>query len=607
MGSLAGIKFGVARAPSNAGSESFLRRLTDWIDAHPTRAFLTLSACYLGVVCTMSSTKLLWLDELITLHIARLNSVSAIWRALAQGADPNPPLTHILVMLCRRLFGEHELALRLPAIAGYWLGMLSLFLFARRRLPGVWAIASVLATLAMGAFEWSYESRSYALFYGTTMLAVLAWSRIPHTGVFSLRRSLALGSMTLALAASISANYFAVLAFLPVAAAELVRALQLATQTSARPLRLRAIVRAADWPVWACLVLAGTPMLAFRPLIARSIALYTPYAWNKISLDRIFDGYSDIVETTLFPLLGLVAFSCLIFWLGAFAADRSDVIRPRWIGRLVGAQARFHGRLGPFPLPETTAILVLMAYPLLGCALAYLRGGMFSPRFVLPVCLGFGVAGAAAGYRTFGHCRSAGAIAILLCTAWWVVRETYIGYWYEEQKQSFYKVIAHMPAPEYAGEPIVIADNLLVLPFAYYAPPEMRARMVFPVDFPAILRYRGEASGEVNLWNGRHSIYSFPIVPLADLQRSAERYIIVDGSRDWLTKDLNVHRYPAHYLNINARADTISFWATPLGHGTPVFFEGGGDRYMSQWFHLGDKPNPFVASRNVPSGQQSPK
>ncbi len=135
-----------------------------------------LSILYLVAVFVLSYLKLLWLDELITLHIARLGSVSAIWRALAAGADPNPPLIHILVMFCRRIFGEWEFGLRLPAVVGYWVGMASLFAFLRRRVPAVWALSAAALSMAMGSFEWAYESRSYGVFYGTTMLALYCWS-----------------------------------------------------------------------------------------------------------------------------------------------------------------------------------------------------------------------------------------------------------------------------------------------------------------------------------------------------------------------------------------------------------------------------------------------
>jgi hypothetical protein len=146
------------------------------IDRRAEWAFVLLTAVYAVVVACLSHVKLLWLDELITLHIARLGSAGAIWNALARGADPNPPVTHLLVHWSRMVFGDHEWAYRLPAMAGYWVGMLALFLFLRRRLSGTWALAGTVLSMCMAAFDYSYESRSYGIFYGLAMLAFLCWS-----------------------------------------------------------------------------------------------------------------------------------------------------------------------------------------------------------------------------------------------------------------------------------------------------------------------------------------------------------------------------------------------------------------------------------------------
>jgi|SRR5665213_1146626 len=134
------------------------------IDRHPVRGFAILTLFYFVAVCSLSSLKLLWLDELITLHIARLSSPSAIWQALGRGVDPNPPLSHFLVHYLRLFFGEHEVVLRLPAMAGYWAGMLALFMYLKRRVSPTWAMVGTVWLMTMGAFEYSYESRSYGIF-----------------------------------------------------------------------------------------------------------------------------------------------------------------------------------------------------------------------------------------------------------------------------------------------------------------------------------------------------------------------------------------------------------------------------------------------------------
>ena len=56
--------------------------LESGIDSSPWVPFVWLSVAYFIIVLSLSSIKLLWLDELITLHIARLGSISEIWNAL---------------------------------------------------------------------------------------------------------------------------------------------------------------------------------------------------------------------------------------------------------------------------------------------------------------------------------------------------------------------------------------------------------------------------------------------------------------------------------------------------------------------------------------------
>src|SRR5260370_29028725 len=78
----------------------------------------------------------------------------------------------------------------------------------------------------------------------------------------------------------------------------------------------------------------------------------------------------------------------------------------------------------------------------------------------------------------------------------------------------------------------------------------MRRRIVFPVDFPAVRVYRREDSPEENLWAGRERWYGVPILPLADFQRSAGRYLIVARDGNWLVQDLLKHQSPEGRLPI---------------------------------------------------------
>jgi len=582
--------------------------IEDWMNCRPGLTFALLSLLYFFAVFMLSSTKLLWLDEMITLHIANLGSVAAIWRALAEGADPNPPITYIMVLCGRGLLGDHELVYRLPAALGYWIGLLSLYLYLKRILPPVWALAGTVLSMTMAAFDYSYESRSYGIFYGLTMLAFFCWTRAARFGQGSGVRYLWLIGMVIALAAGVSTNYFAVLAILPIAAGELALTMHRAKQTQdSLEKRLTggtAIVRSINSPVWLGLAVAASPLLAYRPLIARSIALFAPHAWNKVSLDQACDSYTEMVEIVLYPILALFAIGILVHFLSRRVEPQYGTSRQSPLPRRLSAFiARVPCRI-ELPIHEAVGVFFLMLYPFLGYALASMRGGMLSPRFVIPVCFGFAIAGTLVAFRLFGNLRYAGVVFLCFVLAWFISRESVIGYWYRQQRQCFYNLLDRLPEAEQAapqGAPIVIPDPLLALTFEHYAPPQVAARVVFPVDFPAIRYFRGDDSPEENLWAGRNSLYQMRIVPLALLQSSASDYLIIAGDGNWLLKDLTIHHFPTTHLNIDTRTTDIGGF-TPLARGTPAFYTASGDRDVNRASALGMLSVPFRALDNLPDG-----
>jgi 4-amino-4-deoxy-L-arabinose transferase-like glycosyltransferase len=578
--------------------------MVERIDHAPVRAFVLLSIAYFLAVFTLSSVKLMWLDELITLHIAEHGGPAAIWDALAHGADPNPPVSHILVHFSRALFGDHEWAYRLPAVLGYWLGMLSLFAYLRRRVPGAWAIAGTMLSMCMAAFEYSYESRSYGIIYGLAMLAFLCWTLAVDPMRRTRTRTFALLGLIVALAGGISTNYFAVLAFFPVAAGEAVRTFVRARDQKQVGARMP-LLRALDLRIWFSLALAATPLIAYRGLIAHSIAQFAPYAWNKVSIDQVFDSYTEMVEMVLFPILVLFIYAVGL-WVGVRQATylcnncRERVI-PGWVRPLVDG----HGPTLTIPLHEAVGVFLLMAYPILGYIIASIRGGMLSPRFVIPVCFGFAIAATLIAYQVFGHMRRAATVFLCLMAAWFICRESVIGYWYMQQKQCFYQVLDHLPAALTqvpADAPIAIPDPLLALTFQHYAPPNLASRVVFPVDFPAIREFRHDDSPEENLWAGRGLIYSMPIETVAEFQNTAHKYLIIAKDGNWMLDDLSYHHYLVRRLPINTRATELGGF-TPLARGVPFFFTASWDHPLTDISSPLSLPVPFHSAENVPTAK----
>ncbi len=302
-----------------------------------------------------------------------------------------------------------------------------------------------------------------------------------------------------------------------------------------------------------------------------------------------------MVEAVLKPLIMLMAFLIVIELLSKICTNCEVTIQPRWLGRLVSARASAR----PKPLlshAEAAAVSVLVAYPFLGYFVASLRGGMLSPRFVLPVCFGVTIAATLLACQTFGNLRSAASFALAFTLLWFVVRTSYIANQYEVQKESFYRVLASIPAAEYPGQPLAVSDNLLILPVRFYAPPEVAPRVVAPIDFPAIMRNRGEAASEVNLWTGRDNTYDLPVIPIATLQRTTSTYIVLTSGREWLVDDLRRHSYNTEPLFIDCHAPGLDLTITPLSHSRPVFFRATGDLYP----HPFANPIPFHVSDNIP-------
>jgi hypothetical protein len=451
----------------------------------------------------------------------------------------------------------------------------------------------------MAAFDYSFESRSYAIFYGLAMLAMLCWAIAVDPLTRTIARKLALAGMVFALAAGISTNYFAVLAFLPIAGGEIIRSLRKLTLSS---IERRPLLEAIDLPIWIGLALAGSTLFAYRSMIAHSIAEFAPHAWNKVSIDQVFDSYTEMVESVLYPLLALFAFGLILYFLSRQLAplcrDFRDALSRRWAGSIL---ARDSWQL-PVPLHEAAAIFLLMAYPILGYIVASVRGGMLSPRFVIPVCFGFAIAAILVGFRLFGSLPRAGIVMLGFCLAWFIARESVVGYMYSQQKDSFYKLLDHLPQAQAAlpaGAPIVIPDPLLALTFQHYAPQALASRVVFPVDFPAIRTFRHDDSPEENLWAGRNFLYTLPILPLAAFQHSAGEYLVIAKDGNWLVEDLRAHHYPVEKLPIDSRAEDIGGF-TPLAHGTPAFFAAVGDKAPPEDLLSHSPPEPFRVADNLP-------
>ena len=493
-----------------------LGRVAAWLDERPGAGLGGLVVFYLLITVSQACWKLVWADELITFYVARQPGMGGVWRALAAGADPNPPLLHVLVKASTAVFGGNALGMRIPSILFGLVAVLSMWWMLRRWVRPVFCLGGVLAFMATRGFDYSYDARSYALLLGFGMLSLALWIKCGEASGSALLASLC--GLALTLAAGLSSNYYGVLAFFPVAAGEAVR------QVQARRFRLG---------VWLALAMGALPLLAYLPLIRHNMLEFTPHAWNRTQASVMGESYLILVEGVVWPVLAL----------GGFVAWRRRDAR-----RLL-------------PDAERVALGVLLAYPLLGYAVARGGAGIISPRCVVPVCCGFGlaagllmerVAGAKTASRQTSTVSSTTVMVILTTTfcLWVGVREGVCAEILGEQRQAFFRLTERVQKNGIGN--VMVADSSFVLPLAFYGDESMRKRIVFPLDFEAIHRYERDDSGEQNLWAGQGGVFPLPVLPLAQagpaewmvgrpdgwlartLEASGEKLVAVPGGEaDW--------------------------------------------------------------------------
>jgi hypothetical protein len=510
--------------PTASKPSSQATRICLALNRSPAQTLTALIALYLVIACAQAATKLLWCDELITLAIARQGSLAAIWRALAAGTDPNPPLSHWLVLVSTSVFGQGALAVRLPAIACMLLAIVSLWSILRRWTTPIYAAIGILAFMATRGFDYAYDARSYAPLTGFAMVAIALW--LTSTTRSGLPRITALAAMSAALALGLSSNYYGVLAFVPIALGEAIR-----TRT----------IRRVQPGAWLALAVAALPLLAFRPLIRHNLAEFGPHAWNRPQFAVVPSSYLELVEGVFWPVLGLALYAAWKHW-------KRPSSKP--------------ATLQPY---ELAAIAVLLLYPILGYVVALVGHGMISPRCVTPVCCAFGIAAALLGHRLFATSPRAGVLMFAIAILWVTARESACAFVLAQQRTAFF-ALRDQIAAQPTNQPILVADSLFALPLAHYSSEQVRARIVFPIDFVAIHSLEPDDSGEQNLWAGRSGVFPIRITTYDRSLFPSRVLTFIARPSGWLAHSLTHDGYRLEEPAANPAWQNLGGVFTPLAH-----------------------------------------
>ena len=390
-------------------------------------AIAVLVAIYFAATLAIAVTKPLGLDEVGTIGIATIPTLSQFFAFFAAGQEPHPPLSHLLIRLTCSLFGPGELGSRLPSILAAFGATAAIYLFLRHRLSAASALFGA-AIVAIGPAFYATEGRGYALLLCCAATASLAWQRRSNLALFA------------CLALAVSTHYYAVFLFPIFVVATFVRD--------------RARARAT----YAAILLSGTPLLLYAPWVRTAFRTsLTSWQHNTQNLRQPSAENAgmfllDVTVRLIGPLLVL---------LGA-----------RLLYRRIGTHCP-----SAFPTAELVLAGGFVLLPIELFALSRFSTGAFFARYAIPWHAGLGILGAACFAKFIP--RPSHQRACLIAT---LLSPFLFAPIYTAEPRPWPALTAAWRAINVPDLPLVYSDAYYYESIWFYAPPEMKARLVYVHD-----------------------------------------------------------------------------------------------------------------------------
>ena len=460
-----------------------------------THAWLPLGGCCAVLIwlsLRASAARPFWFDELLTFHTARLPDFAALWLALSRAADIQPPLFYVTTAAAQKLFGSSEVATRLPALAGYLLMTVCLYLFVRRRTNVLFGCVAALFPAVTEAFRYSYEARPYGLLLGFSALALLCWQRAISAGTAG-HRKFALAGLWLSVSLAVLFHYYAVLVLIPIAIGEAVRVLRR---------------RALDIPIAVAAGLGGLVVVVYLPLIRAGVAVHSGHPWNTVTPRLIFDAFQFALGPAAVPL----AFSFVALY------------PLHWLDRVAEPSAEGTG----LTADETGACLGFVLLPAFGYLVGRAFTHMLAERYVISLVVGFAVLFACALSRATGGRALAGlALAAIL-------GGTFLGRHIARPQTANPYAALTLPRQD-RDLPLVMASGLDFVPQLYYGNPDVRSRMIC-VELASHYHGADEVESDIGI---AAPDFHWPVMRYGEFMRKYPRFFLLSRpSANWIAAKL---------------------------------------------------------------------
>jgi hypothetical protein len=416
-----------------------------------------------------------WYDEIYTHVLTRLGTVPAMWSALHDAVDTNPPLYYLITGLFSQLPLPVELSYRLPSTIGFLVFSVSLFLLVRPLAGTLAGLIAALLPLPTPVYDpYAIQARPYALLCASLALALFFWLRSDRLAFALL--------FALSVCVAMSLHYYAVFALGAFTAGEVILSLY---QHSLRP------------QAWFGMLVGFVPLIVFWPLIQATRAYYAAGFWSKPQLDLIPQSYDNLLFVRSNLGIGLAFILLLVMSVGISQnmAGESHVFRLS-IGRWMPGVAK------PVDPGLATVLILFLLSPVLMTVSAGLVGAGMSDRYamaplVTAVAIGTGIVATRTGPKM------AVFVLALLVISFGVSTVVSGVTWREDTLDA--ELAQYQLSPDWLQLssdmelPIVASDGVFYLTAYEYGSPEQRARLMTVVDPPSALSYVNTDSVDRNL------------------------------------------------------------------------------------------------------------
>lgn len=475
-----------------------LRRIVAWSERHPALIIGTWVAALGAALMLRALGRPLWHDEIWTLLVARL-SLADMARAYVSGYDFAPPLYALCVHGLMTFAPGTAVVARLPAAAAFAVASTMIFVIVRRRSTTLGGVAGAATLMLTGAWRYAVEARGYGLTVALFAIALYAWAEL--SGVHRRRHAVMLAA---ALGAGLWSHYYFALAFVPIAAGELVR------QRSQRRF---------DLVPWLSIMAGAAALVPLLPAIAAA-AEHRASFWTRDRLPDVWATYRFVLGSWM-SVPGRIALGTVLALVVASGVRRMSVTR---------SEPEASSRPGPLHAHIVTLVLCLLI-PALGALLGR-QSGVFTERYVIFAAVGFAIVAPI----TVWSVRFVRSRADLLFAATAISAAAFAAWstWYDiSQWRPLDDHPVLVSRLQQSQEPVVVTGGTAYLQLWFYTPADWKPRVIYLADPVAEEQATGGRTVDLNYLSLR-MLTSVPVVDANTFLAGRHRFLLYTFGDSWI-------------------------------------------------------------------------